>query len=290
MGIWNQWILTIYVICVVLVPSHLVDGRWHKGSRDQDLFDDDDFFARNGQSEAFSGTSNLFNQPFNSFSTFGQSPSENPFSTFSFKPSFSFSPSPSASSFSSSSSNFGPSPSGSFSDNLNFGNFGPSFQPIQTAKKQFRPINTADFSFPSFFSVSNVQPKQSPATVFSISAPQRFSNFQMPTMAPPASFSAQFPAQVWDFNQLSDLFSHNTAAWNLPQNFVQDKLNEAFKKSTTQFGTFPSQGSFATNFPAVKFGSSGSLSNMFSATKPENLDIAKNAFTLEDFSKSLSKQ
>ena len=80
---------------------------------------------------------------------------------------------------------------------------------------------------------------------------------------------------------------------SLPQNFVQDKINEAWAKSAQQFGSAAVSSSVfqaPTGFPTLQFGSPGSQSDMAAGTNPASLDIAKSAFTLEDFSKSLSQQ
>lgn len=91
-------------------------------------------------------------------------------------------------------------------------------------------------------------------------------------------------------SQIGNIFKQN-GQWALPANFVQQKFDEAWAKSTAQFGTMPSvTGGAASGFPTLKFGSAGSQNDIFAGTKPDSLDIAKNAFTLEDFSKSLSKQ
>ena len=253
--------LTLIAVCF---------GHENVRSKRQDFQWPSDFsrnvLGRSDASDSFSNINfpNLFNQNFSTFSP-------TPFGSFSFQPSFSLpaAPSPAASN---------PSPFPSFTNLAN--SFGSNLE---------RP------TISNFFTASNVQPQQRPrvstdfTTFGSPPAPSPFSmNLQLP------SFTSSFPTQTWDNSdlqsQIGNIFKQN-GQWALPANFVQQKFDEAWAKSTAQFGTMPSvAGGAATGFATLKFGSAGSQNDIFAGTQPDSLDIAKNAFTLEDFSKSLSKQ
>lgn len=201
------------------------------------------------------GFGNFFNQNFASSSPFGT---------------FSFQPSVTSDIFANSPTKFG-SPFKSFSDIAS--SFGSNRQ-------------SSSPNVDNFFG-SNILPQQRPAPAAS--------GHSMALQQAPS-----FPQQTWDSSspvpdlqtQINTIFRQN-GMWSLPQNFVQDKFNEAWAKSTQQFGSagtgvggLPA----ASGFSSLQFGSPGSQSNMFAGTSQGSLDNAKNAFTLEDFSKSLSQQ
>ncbi|XP_055337618.1 peroxidase-like [Paramacrobiotus metropolitanus] len=294
------WYFFTVIICVQCFNNIVTAKDTFFDDNDDD--DHDSFFGRSGNDDAFLSSpspvfqpnTNLFSQPFFN-QPFGQS-FQNPFGSFSFKPSFSFSPAPAAAtSFSSAGTNsmeamtFPPfTPMGT----MQFPSM-PSPQPSGSGKKfgSKQLTTNAPVTGQNFPTFPTIEMPNSNVFSLSPSPPAKFSTFPAP-----APMSISFPSVNWNTNtfnqnlqdQINEMFQKN--AWVVPQNFVQNKMNEAAMKSNTQFGTFPSQGMTANSFPQLSFGSTGSMSNMFAGTQPGSLDIAKNAFTLEEFGKSVAKQ
>lgn len=110
---------------------------------------------------------------------------------------------------------------------------------------------------------------------------------------------APFPAQNWDtvgnaqpfkinaaiLNQINKVFK--TAGFGfvpISQNFVQQSFDESWTKATKQFGNNQIQ------FTPLTFSNPGKLNNLFGQSSLPTKDIAKNAFALEDFTKTVSAQ
>ncbi|OQV16359.1 Peroxidasin-like protein [Hypsibius exemplaris] len=254
-------LLTLFL---ALFSSNVQGQRRRRQNFGRNFFGRSDASGNSGFSSAFP---NFFNQNFASSSPFG---------TFSFQPSFAPIPSP-FNSAPSSPTNFQ-----SFSDIAH--GFGSNRQIASSPMVD----NFFAGSSPSW---TNIQPQQRPAPL-QMQQPMTFPAQNWATNSGTAAVQSSSDLQT----QINSIFRQN-GMWSLPQNFVQDKFNEAWQKSTQQFGSAavssgaPMGGGLATGgFTTLQFGTPGSQSDMFAGTSANALDLAKSAFTLEDFSKSLSTQ